>query len=72
MAILDTDKVLVANWFDKDTLEVFLDRKLSDEEYAKFVEKWNLEGWYDYISAIVSQWANAVDKELSKKKKRRF
>jgi hypothetical protein len=34
--LIDTDKVVVLNWYDKETLEVILDEALSEEKYQAF------------------------------------
>ena len=56
MTILDTNKILVANWFEKEHVEEFLQSKISDERYQEIIDAWNKHGIYDEISVLVREW----------------
>lgn len=56
MTILDTNKVLVANWFEKEHIRSLLDRNISDEEYQEIVDTWNDRGIFDCISELIRDW----------------
>lgn len=56
MTILDTNKVLVANWFEKEHIRFLLDRNVSDEKYQEIVDMWNDRGIFDAITELVRDW----------------
>ena len=62
MTILDTNKILVANWFEKEHIEEFLQSKISDERYQEIIDIWNKRGIHDYVSELMRDWL--IDNEL--------
>jgi len=52
------DEVLVANWFTKEHVEGFLDKKISEDEYLKILEHYNDHGIADDISEAMKEWLN--------------
>lgn len=62
MTILDTNKILVANWFEREHIQTLLDRNISNEEYQRIVDEWNKRGMFDAITELVRDWL--VDNEI--------
>lgn len=60
--MLDTDKIIVINWFDKEDLEGVLDKKISQEEYDQFRVWLGKTGMYDEGSVMIREYyGNYVD-----------
>jgi len=39
MTIIDTEKSFVPNWFDKEHIEEFLERSITDDEWDNFLDQ---------------------------------
>ena len=53
MVILDTEKVYVANWFNKEHFELFLNRKLTDKEFIDIKSDLDESFLCDEVSELV-------------------
>jgi len=50
-----TDRVIIANWYNKEHIEYWLGEEISDEEYRELIRRWNRYGNFDDINMIVSE-----------------
>lgn len=62
-----SNKILIANWFDKLTLEELLDEELSDEEYKQIVKRFH--DYYDEISEMVFKIVTQILNEIRRRDK---
>ena len=60
------NKILIANFFEKEHIEEMLGKKITEQEYSDIVSKWNDNGCWDEITEMVRNWIehNIKEKEL--------
>lgn len=65
-----SNKVLVANFYDKEDLEQILGREISDREYEIIIRQWRKNGWFDRVNEIIRQWYNEYREDIEKEAKK--
>ena len=63
-----SDKVLVANWFLPEHIELFLGREITEQEYLTIVGEWKRGGCADSVSEEIRSWLlQVIDDILAEK-----
>ena len=62
-----SEKILVANWYEKENVEYWLGEEITDEEYLQLVNRWNKYGLWDEINEIVSEFIQREYEEIRQK-----
>ena len=60
-----SEKILVANWYNKEQLEEVTGNEFSDEEYKELVRRWNKYGPYDEVNEIVREFVRDCKGRIS-------
>ena len=59
------DDVLIANWFNKQHIEEFLHKKLTEEQYRDIVALYNDGSMCDVISGAIRDWLAEVRYQIN-------